>query len=64
MDRSLVIRMALGIKGAANDVCCQGSKNWDLLKGIINTADAIVAEMNKQEVEEDGRQVDCRAPEG
>ena len=64
MDTNLITRMALGIKAAANDVCCRGSNNWDLLKGIINTADAIVAEINKQEVKEDGRQVDCRTPKG
>lgn len=48
MNKQLIIRMALGIRDAANSVYCKGRENWTQLEGIMNTAEAIIAEVNKQ----------------
>lgn len=49
MNKQLIIRMALGIRDAANSVYCRGRENWTQLEGIMNTAEAIIEEINKQD---------------
>lgn len=49
MDKVKIIRMAAGIRDAAGKVSAAGAENWTQLLGIIQTADAIIAETRKEE---------------
>lgn len=49
MDKSKIIRMASGIRDAARHVTVAGDENWTNMLGIVQTAEAIIAEARKEE---------------
>lgn len=49
MDKTKIIRMAAGIRDAANHVSVAGTENWTNMLGIVQTAEAIIAEARKEE---------------
>jgi hypothetical protein len=49
MDKSKIIRMAAGIRDAARHVTVAGDENWTNMLGIVQTAEAIIAEARKEE---------------
>ena len=49
MDKSKIIRMAVGIRDAARHVTVAGDENWTNMLGIVQTAEAIIAEVRKEE---------------
>ena len=49
MDKSKIIRMAAGIRDAALHVTVAGDENWTNMLGIVQTAEAILAEARKEE---------------
>ena len=49
MDKSKIIRMAAGIRDAARHVTVAGDENWTSMLGIVQTAEAIIAEVRKEE---------------
>ena len=63
MDKTKIIRMAAGIRDAANHVSVAGTENWTNMLGIVQTAEAIIAEARKEETA-DGWQEHQRSPGG
>ena len=49
MDKAKIIRMAVGIRDAARHVTVAGDENWTNMLGIVQTAEAIIAEVRKEE---------------
>ena len=48
MDKAKIIRMAAGIRDAARHVTVSGEENWTNMLGIVQTAEAIIAEARKE----------------
>ena len=49
MDKAKIIRMAVGSRDAARHVAVAGEENWTSMLGIVQTAEAIIAEARKEE---------------